>query len=337
MENKLTNIVNKNIKLFVLDNSRKIGNEISKLLKIPVSGINKIVFNDGEILIGPNDSVRNKHVFVVCSSAHPINESIMEVLIFVDALKRASALTINLVITYFGYARQDRKSSGRQPITAKLHADLLATAGITKLITIDLHNPSIQGFFDLPVDDLRGQYILAKQVDKKKRFLVVSPDHGGATRANLLAKLISGQDKTSHKIAIIDKVRTGPNKSKIRGILGSVKGRNCILIDDLIDTGGTIIHAASELKKHGAKKVVVMATHGLFSKGFTKFENAKDVDAVYISNSLPSVYDIEGTKLKIISLAPFISKVIQATYRATSITSIYSRFAKSIKKISLPS
>lgn len=322
---------NKNkVRIFATSKSTKIGGKIARKLGMKLSPVYKTTFKDGEILTGPGVSVRDKHVFVVCSSATPVNASIMETLIFVDALKRASAKSVVIVMTYYGYARQDRKNSGRQPISAKLHADLLMSVGMTKLITVDLHNPSIQGFFDTPVDDLRAQYVLASYVDRNKKFVVVSPDHGGIIRASVLAKLISTTIREP-QIAIIDKTRIGPNKSKIRGILGRVKNRNCLIIDDIIDTGGTIINAAKALKNAGAKKVFIMATHGLFSNGFDAFEKSQYVDKVYITDSLEHVERIKSKKLQIVSLASFISQVISATYGATSITSVYDKIAKKIR------
>jgi ribose-phosphate pyrophosphokinase len=318
------------VRIFALNNSVKIGKKVCHNLGIRLSPTYRTVFKDGEILTGPSISVRDKNIFVICSSSRPVNSSIMETLIFIDALKRASARTVVVVMTYYGYARQDRKNSGRQPISAKLHADLLMRVGMTKLITVDLHNASIQGFFDSPVDDLRGQYVLATHVDHSEKYVVVSPDHGGVVRANILAKLISGKTGDP-EIAIIDKTRTGPNQSKIRGILGNVKNRNCLIVDDMIDTGGTIIQAAEALKKEGAKKVVIMATHGLFSKGFDAFEKSSAIDRVYITDSLEHVHSIKSSKLTIVSLSGFISEVISATYGATSITSVYTNIAKKIK------
>lgn len=318
------------VRIFALTNSTKIGKKVCEKLGIDLSPIYKTIFKDGEILTGPNVSVRNKDVFVICSSAKPVNNSIMETLIFIDALKRASARSIVIVMTYYGYARQDRKNSGRQPISAKLHADLLMKTGMTKLITVDLHNPSIQGFFDSPVDDLRGQYVLASNVQRSEKYVVVSPDHGGVVRAHVLAKLIK-KEIGEADLAIIDKTRTGPNQSEIRGILGKVKDRNCLIIDDMIDTGGTIIQAAKALKVAGAKKVVIMATHGLFSNGFDAFDKSPYIDKVYITDSLESVYLIKSDKLQIVGLSFFISEVISATYGATSITSVYNKIANRIK------
>jgi len=241
--------------LFALPNVEDLGQKVANKLKIKLSKISRTEFADGETLLKANDTVRSKDVFVLSSNARPVNQNIMELLIFIDSLKRASAKSITVVISYYGYARQDRKAAGRQPIAAKLVADLLEKAGATKVIALDLHNPSIQGFFNIPVDDLKGQYVLAPEIKKVGRFTVASPDHGGAVRARILAELISN----SVDIAIVDKRRTGPNKSETLGILGNVKNRNVVIIDDIIDTGGTIIKAAKALKKAGAKKVLLSA------------------------------------------------------------------------------
>ena len=313
-------------RLFAMPNVKDMGVKISKNLNIPLTKINKTVFADGEIIVQSNDTVRNKHTFVVASTSSPVNDNIMELLLFVDSLKRASAETITVVLTYYGYARQDRKASGRQPIGAKLIADLLETAGVTKVIAVDLHNPSIQGFFNIPLDDLRGQYVIAEQIKKAGKFTVVSPDHGGTVRARVLAELIS----PNVQIAIVDKRRTGPNQSEILGILGNVKGKNVVIIDDMIDTGGTIIKAAEALKEQGAKKIIIAATHGLFSNGFGKFEDNKAIDQVIITDSISSVNDIKSKKLVVASLAPFISDTILATADGTSVSTIYSKIRRKI-------
>ncbi|RTZ68116.1 MAG: ribose-phosphate pyrophosphokinase [Tenericutes bacterium] len=312
--------------LFALPNVEDLGQKVANKLKIKLSKISRTEFADGETLLKANDTVRSKDVFVLSSNARPVNQNIMELLIFIDSLKRASAKSITVVISYYGYARQDRKAAGRQPIAAKLVADLLEKAGATKVIALDLHNPSIQGFFNIPVDDLKGQYVLAPEIKKVGRFTVASPDHGGAVRARILAELISN----SVDIAIVDKRRTGPNKSETLGILGNVKNRNVVIIDDIIDTGGTIIKAAKALKKAGAKKVIVAATHGLFTRGFDAFEKSDDISEVLITDSVPSVRDIKSKKLKVISVAEQLAKVISATMKSKSVSAMYVKMKKEI-------
>ena len=252
----------------------------------------------------------------------------MELLIFIDSLKRASAKDINVVITYYGYARQDRKAAGRQPISARLVADLLQTAGASKIIAIDLHNPSIQGFFNIPVDDLRGQFIFGKELkNRKDKFVIVSPDHGGAVRARQLSELLQSDDE----IAIIDKRRTGPNKSEIMGVLGNVADKNVVIYDDIIDTGGTILHAVQALKEQCAKKIIVAATHGLFSKGFDMFENDNNVTEVIVTDSTNLKNTQNYKKLRILSLDEFLGKVIEANINKTSITEVYNDYIRQKK------
>lgn len=311
----------KKVMLFAMPNVPRLGQAVANKLKISLTNIELTRFADGEVLLKSAQTVRNKDVFIIASTCSPVNENLMELLIFVDSLKRASSRSITVALSYYGYARQDRKSQGREPIGAKLVADLLAKAGVTKIIAVDLHNPSIQGFFDLPVDDLRGQYILGEYIKSQSNdIIVVSPDHGGAVRARLLADILNSSDE----IAIVDKSRSPtPNHSFIRGILGKVSGKDIVIIDDMIDTGGTIIQAADALKKAGAKKVLVAATHGIFSRGFDAFEQSETIDQVVITDSIEKVFSFTSKKLKIVSLAEFISRAIEATYSSTSITKIY--------------
>ncbi|WP_373437622.1 ribose-phosphate pyrophosphokinase [Metamycoplasma equirhinis] len=314
-----------NIVIFGMDNSEKLTAEIGKFLKRDVLPVQKIVFADGENLVYSDTTVRNKTVFVICNTSKPVNDNLMSLLIFIDSLKRASAKRIICVMTYYGYARQDRKASGRQPITAKLVADLLETAGVNKVITIDLHNPSIQGFFDIPVADLRGQFIFSNELrNRTDKFVIVSPDHGGAVRARQLSELL----KSDEQIAIIDKRRTGPNVSEIMGVLGNVENKNVVIYDDIIDTGGTIIHAAETLKKQGAKKVIIAATHGLFSRGFEMFENNPIIDEVIITNSIDHSYLSKFSKIKELSMAKFLGLVIQANINNSSIAEIYDAYSQ---------
>ena len=316
--NDLKNVV----RLFGMSNSQKLAKNVSKISGIELTGIEKTVFADGEMILHSVETVRNANVFVVCNTSS--SESIMELLLFVDSIKRASAKHITVINSYYGYSRQDRKAKLREPIGARLLANILETAGVNKLITVDLHNPSIQGFFNIPVDDLRWSISLASYLkikDNSMKFSIVSPDHGGAVRARVLAELISH----TVKIAIVDKRRTEPNKSEILGILGNVENKNIIIIDDIIDTGNTILKAAEELKKQGAKKIYIAATHGLFTKSFKEFDESSFIDKVLISDSIESVFNIKSKKLVIISLAPFISDVIKASIESESISKIYEK------------
>ncbi|WP_029906348.1 ribose-phosphate pyrophosphokinase [Mycoplasmopsis opalescens] len=318
-----------NVVLFAMPNCQNLGNEISDIVKIPLSPISRTVYADGEAMLVSEACVRGKDTYVVASTHMPVNQNLMELLLFVDSLKRASAKTINVVLSYYGYARQDRKSSGRQPISAKLVAGLLEKAGVQKIIAVDLHNPAIQGFFDIPVDDLRGAYTLAKRIrESKDRFTVVSPDHGGTIRARKLAELIAN----TVKIAIIDKRRTGANQAEAMGLIGDVKGQNVVIIDDIIDTGGTIIKAVNTLKENGAKKVIVAATHGLFTKGFEMFEENPNIEKVIITDSIDHSDMINRfTKLDVVSLGFFLGNVILASIEGRSISSLYEEFESEIK------
>ncbi len=303
--------------LFGLENQKELAQKVANNLKIKVTNIDKTIFSDGEMLVKSSETVRNKKVYVICSLFS--HDSIIELLLFIDSLKRASARNIVVISTYMSYSRQDRKAS---QIGAKLIARLLETSGVNKLITFDLHNPSIQGFYDIPVDDLRWMYPLTQYLlkeEKKAKFTIVSPDHGGAVRARRLAELITKEIK----IAIVDKRRTGPNIAEIVGLLGDVKDKNCIIYDDIIDTGGTIIKAANYLKEKGAKKIYIAATHGLFSKGFDIFENADSVDLVCVSDSIPKVKNIKSKKLKIISLENMISKAIDVDWNSESMSKLF--------------
>ncbi|WGI36705.1 ribose-phosphate pyrophosphokinase [Mesomycoplasma lagogenitalium] len=310
--------------LFGMENSLNLAQKISERVKLPLTPIKKEVFADGEILLSSTETVRNSNVFIVASTHTPVNDNIMELLIFIDSLKRASAKEITVILSYYGYARQDRKAKGRQPIAAKLVANLLETAGATKIIAVDLHNPSIQGFFNIPLDDLRGQYVLARRLrEKHKDFTVVSPDHGGAVRARILSELISD----SVKIAIIDKRRVGTNQIEVLGMIGTIDSEHAVLVDDIIDTGGTILNAAKIVKEHGAKTVTIVATHGIFSKGFEAFEQSEYVDKVIISDSIDRTQLLEKyTKLEVVSLCDFISQVIIATINRSSVSDIYKGF-----------
>lgn len=317
--------------LFALEGSTILGEEIAKKLKVELSPIEHTKFADGEELLKSGVTVRGRDVFVVSSTSSPVGESIMRLLIFVDSLKRASARTITAIIPYYGYARQDRKAKGREPITAKLVADLLQVAGVTKVISMDLHNPSIQGFFNIPVDDLKGEYSLAAYINKmtkKEDVVVVSPDHGGAVRARILSDLLNSE----YEVAIVDKKRTGPNEAEVMGVLGDVKNKTAIIVDDMIDTGGTIIKAAHAIKEQGATRIIVTATHALFSNGFSAFENCPDIECILVTNSIENVYSLESNeKLKIVSVADFVAESIKATFTGHSITDVYKTFKAKVK------
>ncbi|MDD3126118.1 MAG: ribose-phosphate pyrophosphokinase [Candidatus Izemoplasmatales bacterium] len=249
------------VKIFALSSNIRLAQEIADYIGIPLSDCEVFRFADGEINIDIRETVRGHKVFVIQSTCCPVNENIMELLIMMDALKRASAREINIVMPYYGYSRQDRKAKARQPISAKLIADLVQTAGATRVICMDLHAAQIQGFFNIPIDNFRALPIVAEYFKQKniKNICVVSPDHGGVARARSLANVLGAP------IAIIDKTRPEPNIAEVMNIIGQVKGMNCIIIDDMIDTGGSIAAASVALKAAGAKDIYAACTHPLLS------------------------------------------------------------------------
>jgi len=249
------------VKIFSLSSNLELAQEIADYIGIPLSTCEVSRFADGEININIGETVRGHKVFIVQSTSAPVNEHVMELLIMIDALKRASAREINIVMPYYGYSRQDRKAKARQPISAKLIADLLQIAGATRVICVDLHAAQIQGFFDIPIDNFRSMPIIADYIKSKgiKNMVVVSPDHGGVARARSLA------DSLNAPIAIIDKMRPEPNVAEVMNIIGSVKGKNCVIFDDMIDTAGSIVAATNALKEAGAKDIYACCTHPLLS------------------------------------------------------------------------
>ncbi|MBF0709615.1 MULTISPECIES: ribose-phosphate diphosphokinase [unclassified Gemella] len=266
--------------LFSLDSNKPLAEQVAESLGIELSKCSVKKFSDGEVSINIEESVRGSEVFVIQSTSNPVNESLMTLLIMIDALKRASVDTINVVIPYYGYARQDRKARSREPITAKLVANLIETAGADRVIMLDLHALQIQGFFDIPVDHLMSAPIIARYFQKKlpnmEDVVVVSPDHGGVTRARKLA------DMLNTPIAIIDKRRPKPNVAEVMNIVGNIEGKTCILIDDIIDTAGTITLGAKALIEKGAKEVYASCSHAVLSgPALERIENAPIKELVY--------------------------------------------------------
>ncbi len=315
--------------LFSLSASTELAQKTSDILKIPLSKVDITKFADGEILTVATESVRNKKVFVFQSTNAPVNDNLMELLIFIDALKRAGASSINVINPYYGYARQDRKVHGRQPITARLIANLFETAGATRLITFDFHSPQIQGFFNMPVDDLKGLFVLMEYFAKKNidDLVIVAPDQGGVARARLLADLFHA------KVAVIDKRRSNPNESEIMGILGNVKDANCIIIDDMIDTAGTIVKAAEKVKELGAKNVYIAAVHGVLSNPASQRLENSCAKEVIITDTIKIKETKKFPKLKIISVANFLAKAISVTINNKSISDEYFNTISKIKDI----
>ena len=317
--------VGQEIKVFALTSSVELTNEICKFLDIMPGKCAVRHFADGEILVEPEESVRGKHVFIIQSTCSPASETVMEVLIALDAVRRASAREITVVIPYFGYARQDRKARARQPISSRLVADLLEVAGADRILTIDLHAPQIQGFFKIPTDDLSvvsmfGQYYRSHGFTKN--IVVVSPDHGGATRARKLADTIP--DST---VAIIDKRRTQPNKAEAMNLIGNVKGKKAIIVDDIIDTGGSLLNGVDMLYKKGATEVYACCSHGVLSHDAVDRIEKSKIKEVLITNSIPLTKEKKkGKKIKQVSVAYMLAKTIEAIHMQTPVSEIYNLF-----------
>ncbi|AUF83236.1 ribose-phosphate pyrophosphokinase [Mesoplasma syrphidae] len=331
---------NKNeISIFGLSSNQRLTNEVCNALGITQQRIQTVTFADGEMLVEALDSVRGKEIYVIQSTSTPVNDNIMELLIAIDAFKRGSAEKINVVIPYFGYARQDRKAKGRQPITAKLVADLLTKAGADRVITVDIHSQQSMGFFDIPMDNFQTSQILANEIIDtiiaskfdRNECILVSPDHGGLTRVH---KVDSYTGAMTNGIAVIAKRRPEPNKAEVEFVLGDIDGKICFIVDDMIDTGGTIINAAKALKENGAKKVYIFACHGLFN-GIAKSRmeeaiSAGYVDQVVVTNTINIPEDRKFKGLKIISVAHLIADMIQASVNHESLTNVYNQKKQAI-------
>lgn len=276
------------LKIFALNSNRPLAEKIAAAVGVELGKSSVTQFSDGEIQVNIEESIRGCHVYVVQSTSSPVNDNLMELLIMIDALKRASAKTINVVMPYYGYARQDRKARAREPITAKLVANMIEKAGATRLLTLDLHASQIQGFFDIPVDHLMGAPLIADYFLEKgicgDDVVVVSPDHGGVTRARKLAEFLKAP------IAIIDKRRPKANVAEVMNIIGKVDGKTCVIIDDMIDTAGTITLAANALKEAGAKQVYASCTHPVLSGPAMQriqdsaIEHLVVTDSIYLSD-----------------------------------------------------
>jgi ribose-phosphate pyrophosphokinase len=267
-------------------------------------------FADGEILVEYGQSLRGKDVFIVQSTSSPVNENLMELLIAIDAAKRASAGRIIAVIPYFGYARQDRKIKPRQPITAKLIAELLQTAGANYIITADIHTRAIEGFFDVPFSNICAMPLFAEDIKNIDNLIVVSPDVGGVVRARSLAS------KLASPLAIIDKRRSSPNCAEAINIIGNISGKNCVIIDDMIDTANTVCKTADALKNAGAKFIKVFATHGLFNGSARDNIVVSGIDEVVVTDTISVV---EFDKLRVLSLAPIFAEVMKRVHENRSL------------------
>ena len=312
----------KSIKIFTGNSHPELAKEIADLLGIPLGQAKVSTFSDGEISVDISETVRGCDVFIVQSTSSPVNNNLMELLIMIDAFKRASAGRITAVMPYYGYARQDRKAKSRDPIKAKLVAEILTAAGADRVLTMDLHAAQIQGYFNIPVDHMLGSPILAKYFVNKgfedqDDVVVVSPDLGSVTRARKFA------DKLNAPIAIIDKRRPKANVSEIMNIIGDVNGKRCILIDDMIDTAGTIANAANALKDLGATHVYACCTHGVLSGPAFERINGSAIEELVMLNTIPLPERDDLEKFQSISVAPLFAEAIKRIYDDEPISKLF--------------
>jgi ribose-phosphate pyrophosphokinase len=308
--------------LLSLNSNLELAKQIAVQIGLPLARVTAKTFSDGETSVNIIDSARGKDVYVIQSTSAPVNENIMELLIAVDALKRASANSINVVMPYYGYARQDRKARAREPITSKLFANMLQVSGIDRLLTVDLHAAQIQGFFDIPVDHLTGAPLLASYFERqgltgKEEVVVVSPDHGGVTRARRLSNMLGT------KLAIIDKRRPKANVAEIMNIIGNVAGKKAILIDDMIDTAGTITLAANALSSLGATEVYACCTHGVLSgPAIERIENSA-IKELIVLDTIQLSDAQRSPKIKQISIASLLAEAIIRTHEERPLSPLF--------------
>jgi len=307
------------LKIFSGTANRPLAEEVANYMGVPLGLGETKRFSDGEISVNIEESVRGDDVFVIQPLCNPVNDHLMELLIFIDALKRASAKRINAVIPYYGYARQDRKMRAREPITAKLVADLLTTAGANRIICMDLHAGQIQGFFNIPVDHLLSIPIIARYLKGKniKNGVIVSPDLGGVTRARELG------ERLKMPLAIIDKRRPEPNVAEIMNIIGSVEGKEAIMIDDLIDTAGTITMGAEELLRRGAVAVYACCTHPVLSGPAKERLLKSPIKEVVVTNTIPLKNSIKIDKITVLSVAGLIGEAIKSVHKELSVSKLF--------------
>ena len=310
------------MKLFAGNATPELAQKIAKRLFIELGDAVVGRFSDGEISVQINENVRGSDVFIIQSTCAPTNDNLMELIVMVDALRRASAGRITAVIPYFGYARQDRRvRSARVPITAKVVADFLSSVGVDRVLTVDLHAEQIQGFFDVPVDNVFGSPVLLDDM-KSREFddvVVVSPDIGGVVRARAIAKLLNDTD-----LAIIDKRRPKANVSQVMHIIGDVEGRDCIIVDDMIDTGGTLCKAAEALKEHGAKRVFAYATHPVLSGAAAENLRNSVIDEVIVTDSITLSDELRSIdKIKVLTLADMLAETIRRISNEESISAMF--------------
>ncbi|UOM33853.1 ribose-phosphate pyrophosphokinase [Acuticoccus sp. I52.16.1] len=309
------------MKLVAGNSNRALAEAISQYLDLPLTECAVRRFADQEVFVEIRENVRGADVFVIQSTSFPANDNLMELLIIIDALVRASARRITAVVPYFGYARQDRKMGGRTPISAKLVANIITRAGADRVLTVDLHAGQIQGFFDIPTDNLYIAPVMSRDIKERytlDNLMVVSPDVGGVVRARELAKRIDAP------LAIVDKRRERPGESEVMNIIGNVAGRDCLLFDDIVDSGGTLCNAADALLANGAKSVAAYITHGVLSGGAVARIEASRLDELVITDSIAVTEPIDAAdKLRVVSIAPLIGEAISRTALEKSVSSLF--------------
>lgn len=314
-------IMHDKIRVFTGNSNPALAQKICECLHVPLGAARVRTFSDGEIMIEINENVRGRDVYIIQSTCAPTNNNLMELLIMTDALKRASAATITAVIPYYGYARQDRKAAPRTPITAKLVADLITSAGVDRVVTIDLHAGQIQGFFNIPVDNLYAAPVILDYL--KTRFkgedvVMVSPDAGGTERARAFAK------RLGCTLAVIDKRRTGPNVAEVMHLIGDVRGKIAIILDDMIDTAGTLTHAAKALKDNGASSVYACATHGVLSGPAIERINNSDIEEIVMTDTIPlGDKDQQTSKVRMLSVSDLLAEAIRRIHEDESVSSLF--------------
>ena len=311
----------KKLKIFTGNANPALAKEICDYLGLPLGEAFVGRFNNGEVQIMIDESVRGKDVFIIQPTSYPVNDNLMELMVMADALKRASARHITAVVPYYGYARQDRKTRGREPITAKLVANLMQTSGITRLVTIDLHAGQIQGFFDVPVDHLYGASILAKYINEKnlEDVIVVTPDLGGVTRARDLA------DRIGAPIAIIEKKRPEPGVAKVMNLIGDVKGKNCIIVDDIVDTAGSLVEGAKALEAFGAKSVMAAVTHAVLTDPASERIANSNIKELIVTNTMPLPENCKLDNVTQLSVAPLLGEAIMRIFHEVSVSNLFDK------------
>lgn len=305
--------------LFSGNANRKLSQEIAEYLGLSLGVAEVSQFSDGEVYLQINENVRGADVFVIQPTCPPVDHHLMELLIMIDSLRRASAHRITAVIPYYGYARQDRKVQPRVPISAKLVADLIAVSGANRVLTMDLHAGQIQGFFNIPVDHLYAAPVLLRYFQEQEwhEGVVVAPDAGGVERARAFAK------RLGTSLAFIDKRREGPNDSKVMHIVGDVKGRDVIIVDDMIDTAGTITQAVDALRKDGARRIYASCTHAVLSGPAVERIESSGLDEVVVTNTIPLDERRSSKKLTVLSVAPLLGEAIDRIHRESSVSSLF--------------